>query len=103
MALQNSFSHSPNGPQSGTIPWRALNKALSTSNNPILGLNDHESFQAFSTRYDQDPILQKIVDRFDNKGLVVKTGTEQPNIATKEPSTGAMEKRAKNATKRAFS
>jgi hypothetical protein len=103
MALQNAFSHTPKGAINGSIPWRAVNNALSTSNNPVLGLNDHESFQEFSDRFDQDPTLQKIVDRFDDRGLVIKTGEEEPNIATNEPSTGAMEKRAKSATKRAFS
>lgn len=72
-------------------------------NSPVLGLNDHESFHAFSTRYDQDPALQAIVDRFDNKGLVIKTGTDESNIPTNEPKTGSIEQRAKRAARRAFS
>ena len=102
-ALQHSLSHSSQGIQPGPITWRALNKALAIRNSPVLGLNDYDSFHAFSSRYDQDPELKNIVDRFDNKGLVIKTGTEESNVPTNEPSKGSMEQRAKRAARRAFS
>ena len=52
-------------------------------------------------RYESDPILQQIVDRYDESGLVVKTNhsTLEPTTQYNEPES-EVSKMAKHALKR---
>lgn len=53
-------------------------------------------------RYEADPVLQQLVDRYDEAGLVVKTNQHIQNPVTQhtEPETNTNASRAKDALKR---
>jgi hypothetical protein len=52
-------------------------------------------------RYEADPVLQQLVDRYDESGLVIKTTKQLPNPTTQynEPESDGS-KRAREAVKR---
>jgi hypothetical protein len=56
-------------------------------------------YDRFAARWDSDPVLKSIVDRFDGNGLVIKTdnNAQQPEQGTPQPNE--VEKMAKRATK----
>ena len=58
-------------------------------------------YSTFSARWEKEPVLKQLVDRFDGHGLVVKTAAkDQPEQGGKK--TNAMDKMAKRATDKAF-
>jgi hypothetical protein len=76
------------------LTWRAVNKALR-------GESPHIGYDQFNARWEKEPVLKQLVDRFDGNGLVVKTDAkEQPERSQKK--TNAMDKMAKRATDKAF-
>jgi hypothetical protein len=77
------------------MTWQAINNSLRSQGNPEIGYDE------FAARWDADPILKQLVDRFDGHGLVVKTDAkEQPEQGQKK--TNAMGQMAKRATDKAF-
>jgi len=77
------------------MTWRAINQALSSQGNPEIGYDE------FAARWDKEPMLKQLVDRFDGHGLVVKTkAKEVPAHGHKGPD--AMGQMAKRATDKAF-
>jgi hypothetical protein len=81
------------------MTWRALNRAAANYGAPAI------DYDRFAARWDQDPVLQQIVDRFDGSGLVIKTQaqSDEPEVGQQQQDTGAVAQMAKSATKRAFS
>ena len=77
------------------LTWRALNRILSSQQAPLV------RYREFSARWEKEPILKQLVDRFDGHGLVVKTAAkDQPEQGQKK--TSSMDKMAKRATDKAF-
>lgn len=59
--------------------------ALSNISKNVTGQTiDYETFKA---QFDADPSLQSIIDRFDAKGIVIKTKNKQ-DIGRTNPETG---------------
>lgn len=81
------------------MTWTALNRAASNYGAPAI------DYDRFAARWETDPILKQIVDRFDGAGLVIKTQaqSDEPEVAQQQQDGGEVEKMAKSATKRAFS
>ena len=76
------------------MTWRAVNSALR-------GEAPHVGYREFNARWEKEPILKQLVDRFDGNGLQVKTAAkDQPEQGGKK--TNAMDKMAKRATDKAF-
>ena len=76
------------------MTWRAINSALR-------GEAPKVTYSAYSARWEKEPILKQLVDRFDGNGLQVKTAAkDQPEQGQKK--TNAMGKMAKRATDKAF-
>jgi hypothetical protein len=77
------------------LTWRAVNSALRGQSAP------HVDYDEFNARWEKEPILKQLVDRFDGHGLVVKTAAkDQPEQGQKK--TSSMDKMAKRATDKAF-
>ena len=77
------------------LTWRALNRILSSQQAPLV------RYREFSARWEKEPILKQLVDRFDGHGLVVKTAAkDQPEQGQKK--TSSIDKMAKRATDKAF-
>jgi hypothetical protein len=56
-------------------------------------------YDRFAARWDSDPILQQLVDRFDAAGVVLKTANKENNVSRGQAQPGQIEKMAKRATK----
>jgi hypothetical protein len=77
------------------LTWRAINSALRGQSAPLV------TYREFDARWEKEPILKQLVDRFDGHGLVIKTAAkDQPAHGQKK--TNAMDKMAKRATDKAF-
>jgi hypothetical protein len=59
-------------------------------------------YDRFAARWEQDPILKKIVDRFDGQGVVLKTQAHQEQPGQGKPQPQEIDKMAKRATAKAF-
>ena len=82
-AADNQNSEAP-------MTWTALNRAASNYGAPAI------DYDRFAARWETDPILKKLVDRFDGTGLVIKTNEKEPSTQTshKEKEVSRMAKRA---------
>ena len=80
------------------MTWEALNNAGQPYGAPDI------DYDRFSARWDSDPIMKTLVDRFDSRGLVIKTQKGTPQVGQKAPGAGAnmMDRAAAQATKRAM-
>ena len=77
------------------MTWQAINSALRGAGAPAV------KYSTFSARWEKEPILKQLVDRFDGNGLQVKTAAKDaPEQGQKK--TNAMSKMAKRATDKAF-
>ena len=74
------------------LSWDSLNSEITADGSPVI------DFDRFSKRYDQDPKLQSIVDKFDKDGLTLKTQEKKPEIF-KQREESKLAKIAKRATK----
>lgn len=77
------------------MTWQALNQLGQEYGAPDI------DYDRFAARWDSDPILKKLVDRFDGHGLVVKTHEQEPQTPQGQQS-GMMDRAASAATKRAM-
>ena len=89
-ALQSAANHKGS---EATMTWRALAAASAKMGAPAI------DYDRFAARWDTDPVLKSIVDRFDGHGLVIKTANnaQQPDQGAPQPNE--VEKMAKRATK----
>lgn len=82
------------------MTWDAINKMMQPYGAPDI------DYDRFSARYDSDPTLQQLVNKFDGKGVVVKTNQDEPEDETIHNPVGtggdSVAQMAKQATKRAF-
>ena len=78
--------------------WDAINREGASYGAPYIDID------RFMARYEADPVLQQIVDRYDENGLVVKTNQHVSNPITQhtepEPENDTNASRAKEALKR---
>lgn len=89
-ALQSAANNSGSESQ---MTWKALAAASSRMGAPTI------DYDRFAARWDSDPILQQLVDRFDAAGVVLKTANKENNVSQGQAQPGQIEKMAKRATK----
>jgi hypothetical protein len=78
MTLRSLQSAANNQGSQAPMTWKALNSAANS-----LGAPDID-YDRFAARWETDPILKQLVDRFDGAGLVIKTNNkEQPEKRSK--------------------
>lgn len=74
------------------MTWKALNVAARNLGAPEI------DYDRFAARWESDPMLKQIVDRFDGNGLVIKTNEKDPRQQTSHKER-EVHKMAKRATK----
>ena len=79
------------------MSWDAINHTGQNYGAPDI------DYDRFAARWESDPILKQLVDRFDGHGLVIKTDKkeDQPN-SRQHHGKDLVAQMAKSATKRAF-
>lgn len=77
------------------MTWDALNQMGHQYGAPDI------DYDRFAARWETDPILKKLVDRFDGHGLVVNTDAKEPKLPQGQ-KTGMIDRAASAATKRAL-
>lgn len=77
------------------MTWDALNHIGQQYGAPDI------DYDRFAARWESDPIMKKLVTRFDGHGLVIKTDKQEPELPQGEKS-GMMDRAASAATKRAM-
>ena len=72
------------------MTWKALSAAGQNYGAPAI------DYDRFNARWETDPVLKQLVDRFDGKGLHIKTKEKEPQQHTshKEREVSKMAKRA---------
>jgi hypothetical protein len=75
------------------MTWRALNAADSGMGSPNI------DYDRFAARWETDPVLKQLVDRFDANGLVIKTNDMSQQSQQGKEREGDISKMAKRATK----
>jgi len=79
------------------MTWTALAHAGQNFGAPTI------DYDRFAARWESDPILKQLVDRFDGAGLVVKTDDqEQATQTSHKEREGDVARMAKHASKKAF-
>lgn len=82
------------------MTWQTINQATQGEGAPDI------DYERFASRFDQDPVLQQLVARFDGRGVVLKTDEKEPpaqgqQAQGQDPHAG-INQMAKSATNRAF-
>ena len=75
------------------MTWKALNAADAGMGSPDI------DYDRFAARWETDPILKQLVDRFDANGLVIKTDSMSQQPQQGKEREGNVSKMAKRATK----
>ena len=91
--LQSAANHQG---QSSPLTWRALNTIGQNYGLPAI------DYDRFAIRWETDPELQNVVDRFDQNGIVLKTDKMEPTEVPGNVDQGESEvsKMAKHALKK---
>lgn len=94
LLLRNLIAQANSQNQPSYLSWSALNNLMQN-----IGKAQFD-YDSFKTAYDTNPVVKNLVDRFDAKGVelkTIKTTPKQPEDGKKESSISKM---AKNAAKR---
>ena len=85
--------------RSANLTWEQLNTFM---NNMGVGEFDYDTFKM---AYDADPIIQALVDRFDQRGISLATKKSKPAASTSDGQAGgsSVSQAAKRATAKARS
>lgn len=73
------------------MTWDAINNTGSQYGAPEI------DYDRFAARWDSDPILKQLVDRFDGHGLVIKTQEKEEPKQQGQAKPGLVAKMAKRA------
>ena len=85
MTLRSLQSAANNQNTEAPMTWKALNVAGQGFGAPAI------DYDRFAARWEQDPILKQLVDRFDGNGLVVKTNEKEPRQQRSEEHTSELQ------------
>lgn len=90
MTLRAVQSAANNQNTQAPMTWTALNQAGKNFGAPMI------DYDRFAARWETDPVLKQLVDRFDGAGLVIKTNEKEPSAKSshKEREVTKMAKRA---------
>lgn len=89
-ALQSSAN---NQHSQAAMTWKALNHAAQNYGAPDI------DYDRFNARWETDPILKQLVDRFDGRGLVIKTQAKEQPMKGNPEQKSQVSQMAKRATK----
>ena len=93
LLLRNQISQADTQYQSGYLSWDALNSLMQNVGDAQF---DYDSFK---NSYDTNPMIQQLVQRFDGRGVELKTKTKNPKKG-QPGGEGEVAKMAKAATAR---
>jgi hypothetical protein len=93
LLLRNQISQADTQYQSGYLSWDALNSLMQNVGDAQF---DYDSFK---NSYDTNPMIQQLVQRFDGRGVELKTKTKNPKKG-QPGGEGEVAKMAKAATNR---
>jgi hypothetical protein len=90
------------GPEGVTssFTWKALNQILAKEQEPTLGVTDYDSYTAFAKRWETDPELKRLVDKFNGDGLVLKTAEHSPEVGQEPEDQSELDRTADRANKK---
>jgi hypothetical protein len=96
MTLRALQSAANNQNTQAPMTWQALSHAGRNFGAPTI------DYDRFAARWETDPILKALVDKFDGAGLVVKTNEKDkpPRTSHKEREVSKMAKRATNKNRK---
>jgi hypothetical protein len=96
MTLRALQSAANNQNTQAPMTWQALSHAGQNFGAPAI------DYDRFAARWENDPILKTLVDKFDGAGLVVKTNEKDklPHTSHKEREVSKMAKRATNKNRK---
>jgi hypothetical protein len=93
LLLRNQISQADNQYQASYLSWDALN-------NLMLNVGDAQfDYDSFKNSYDTNPMIKQLVQRFDGRGVELKTKTKNPKKG-QPGGEGEVAKMAKAATAR---
>ena len=79
------------------MSWDAINHTGQNYGAPDI------DYDRFAARWESDPILKQLVDRFDGHGVVIKTDKKEDQLNIRQHhGKDVVGQMAKHATKRAF-
>ena len=93
LLLRNQISQADGQYQPSYLSWDALNSLMQNVSDAQF---DYDSFK---NSYDTNPMIQQLVQRFDGRGVELKTKTKNPKKA-QPGGEGEVAKMAKAATNR---
>jgi len=91
MTLRALQSAADNQNTTAPMTWTALSHAGSNFGAPTI------DYDRFAARWETDPILKQLVDKFDGAGLTIKTN-EKDKVARSSHKEREVSKMAKRAT-----
>ena len=93
LLLRNQISQADRQQQPSYLSWDALN-------NLMQNIGDEQfDYDSFKNSYDTNPMIKQLVQRFDARGVELKTRTKNPKKA-QPGGEGEVAKMAKAATNR---
>lgn len=94
LLLRNLVAQANSKQQPSFLNWAALN-------NLMQNVGDEQfDYDSFKTQYDSSPMIQKLVFKFDDRGVELKTYGTDPKRSQGSEKETSISKMAKNAAKR---
>ena len=94
LLLRNLVAQANSKQQPSFLNWAALNNLMQNVGDEQF---DYDSFKA---QYDSSPMIQKLVFKFDDRGVELKTYGTDPKKSQGGEKETSISKMAKNAAKR---
>jgi hypothetical protein len=94
LLLRNLINQANSQQQPSYLSWTALNNLMQNVGDEQF---DYDSFKA---SYDNSPMIQAIVHRFDDRGIELKTKTKDPKAPEDGKGGDKIAQMAKSATSR---
>jgi hypothetical protein len=93
LLLRNQTSQADKKQQPSYLSWDALNSLM-------INIGDEQfDYDSFKNSYDANPMIKQLVQRFDAKGIELKTSVKNPK-KSKPEGESEVSKMAKAATNR---
>jgi hypothetical protein len=97
LLLRNLVAQANSKQQPSFLNWAALNNLMQNVG------EEQFDYDSFKSQYDASPMIQKLVFKFDNRGVELKTYGTDPKKSQGGEKETSISKMAKNAAKRRIS
>ena len=94
LLLRNLVSQANSQQQSSYLSWAALNNLMQNVG------KEQFDYDSFKSTYDENPVIQNLIHKFDAKGVELKTQKTTPKKAETGKKESSISKMAKSAAKR---